>query len=374
MNKGQRSRCESPVSRPKSGRFLDCNRQRRGGPRLCVLLSFLAHAAIASASVAVLMEEPYGDLGAFDPAGHTAVYLNHVCAASPTELRACQPGEFGVVIGRYHRIDGYDWIAVPLIPYLYAVEDAHGVPASVDRAQVAALRDAYRRKYLESLAPDDRDGLAPGGDWTQLVGSVFDRTIHGFQLASTPEQDARFIALYNDRRNRAHYNGLFNNCADFVRVVLNLYLPHAIHRSFVADLGMTTPKHVAKSLVKYGQKHPELGMSAFVIHQVPGSLPRSHAVDGIAESLVKSKKYLLPMVVLSPQLTAVLVVAYLAEGRMKLPKDATVFNVDDLETGIGPGDSAPVEPARLGSDRPNPAPVAAPLPVPPAAATSPLLP
>jgi hypothetical protein len=29
------------------------------------------------------------------------------------------------------------------------------------------------------------------------------------------------------------------------------------------------------------------------------------------------------------------VVAYLAKGRMKLPKDAVVFNVDDLENGPG---------------------------------------
>ena len=115
------------------------------------------------------MEEPYGDLGQFDPTGHAAVYLNHVCAASPIELRPCEPGEFGVVISRYHRVAGYDWIAIPLIPYLYSVEDASEVPVSVDKAQVAALRDAYRRKCLETLAPDDEDGRMPVGDWTQLA-------------------------------------------------------------------------------------------------------------------------------------------------------------------------------------------------------------
>jgi len=45
---------------------------------------------VARASVALLMEEPYGDLGQFDPTGHAAVYLNHVCAASPIELRPCE--------------------------------------------------------------------------------------------------------------------------------------------------------------------------------------------------------------------------------------------------------------------------------------------
>jgi hypothetical protein len=83
-------------------------------------------------------------------------------------------------------------------------------------------------------------------------------------------------------------------------------------------------------------------MSAFVIPQVPGSIPRSHPVDGVAESLVKSKKYLLPMAILSPELAGGVVVAYMTEGRMKLPKDAMVFNVNDNE--MEPGQPWPVEP------------------------------
>lgn len=333
-------------SRPR-GRLPRASRGRRFGIwAVALLLPILAHRGVARASVALLMEEPYGDLGQFDPTGHAAVYLNHVCAASPIELRPCEPGEFGVVISRYHRVAGYDWIAIPLIPYLYSVEDASEVPVSVDKAQVAALRDAYRRKCLETLAPDDEDGRMPVGDWTQLAGSAYDRTTHGFQVVSTEEQDERFIAIFNDRRNKGHFNMFFHNCADFSRVVLDIYLPHAIHRSIVADLGMTTPKQVAKSLAKYGHKHPELEMSAFVIPQVPGSVARSHPVDGVAESLIKSKKYLLPMAILSPEVTGAVVVAYLAKGRMKLPKDAAVFNVDDQV--VEPAAAAPVQPASSG--------------------------
>ena len=215
-----------------------------------LLFLLLAASTVARASVALLMEEPFGNFGAFNPTGHAAVYLNHICAASPTELRPCRPGEFGVVISRYHRIAGYDWIAIPLIPYLYAVDDANDVPASVTPAQVAALRDAYRRQHMLDLAPDDSKGRAPKGEWIQLIGSSYDRTIHGFEVASTPEQDGRFIALFNDKHNVAHFNLLFHNCADFSRAVLDIYLPHAIHRSFIADIGLTTPKQVAKSLVK----------------------------------------------------------------------------------------------------------------------------
>lgn len=297
----------------------------------------LLSATRARASVSLLMEEPYGDFGAFNPTGHAAVYLNHVCAETPTELRTCHEGEYGVVISRYHKIDGYDWIAVPLIPYLYAVNTVDEIPATVDKATVAELRDAYRREHLEELAPDNKTGLAPGGEWMQLVGSSYDRTIHGFEIESTPEQDERFIAYVNDKGNVGHFNLFFHNCADFSRVVLDIYFPHAIHRNFVSDAGLMTPKQVARSLVKYGKEHPEVKMSAFVIPQVQGSVPRSHGVDGVAESLVKSKKYLIPLVVLNPEVTGGIVVAYLTEGRLKMPKDARVFEVDDAEVTDVPG-------------------------------------
>src|ERR1700722_6722135 len=87
----------------------------------------------AHADAALLMEEPYGEFGAFNPTGHAAVYLNHICAESPAQLRLCRPDERGVVISRYHKIGGYDWIAIPLIPYLYAVDDVDQVPMSVTK-------------------------------------------------------------------------------------------------------------------------------------------------------------------------------------------------------------------------------------------------
>jgi hypothetical protein len=299
---------------------------------LVLTLGLLPGLQPARAAVALLMEEPYGELGAFDPAGHSAVYLNHICAESPIKLRPCGPGELGVVISRYHKIHKEDWIAMPLVAYLYAVEDASQVPHTVTKAQVAELREAYWRAHLQELAPARPDGSAPNGEWTQLVGGSYDRQIHGFQIETTAEQDERFIDIFNDRRNVGHFNALLHNCADFSRVVLDVYFPHSIHRNFIADLGITTPKQVARSLVKYGRKHPELKMSAFTILQVPGELRRSHPVDGVDESLVKSKKYLLPLIILSPPLAGGVVVGYLSEGRMKLPKDATIFEVGDTQT------------------------------------------
>jgi hypothetical protein len=308
------------------------------------LLCLLAAECVGHASAALLMEEPYGAFGAMNPTGHAAVYLNHVCADSPTVLRPCHDGEYGVVISRYHKIDGYDWIAIPLIPYLYAVNSINDIPASVDKERAAALRDAYRKAYLLDLAPDTKKGGSPKGEWTELVGAAFDRKIHGFQVDSTPEQDLQFIALYNDRKNVGHFNLLFHNCADFSRVVLDTYMPHAIHRNFIADVGLMTPKQVARSLVAYGKKYPEVHMTAFVIPQVPGSMPRSHPVDGVTESLVKSKKYLIPLAVLAPEVTGGVVVAYLVEGRLKLPKGTPVFDIGDEEVSGMP--TPPPEPPR----------------------------
>lgn len=307
---------------------------------LLAMLALAAGGVWARADAALLMEEPYGMFGGINPTGHAAIYLNHVCAESPTRLRLCRADEPGVVISRYHKISGYDWIAIPLVPYLYAVERAEDVPSTADPALVAQLRDAYRREHLIDLVPDissgEKAGEAPDGNWTQLVGVSYIRKIYGFQIETTPEDDERFIAKYNDSRNESHFNLFFRNCADFSRTLLNFYYPHAIRRNFFVDLGITTPKQVARSLTKYAKRHPDLDFSTFVIPQIPGSIDRSHRVNGVVEAMLRSKKYVVPLVVLSPHLTAGMVVAYLADGRFTPPKDAP----KELLPGGIPGNEA----------------------------------
>ncbi len=341
---------------------VSCNRTRMG--RLAALLAaFLlaACARTASGSVSLLMEEPFGDFGAFNPTGHAAVYLNHVCAVTPTRLRSCEPGELGVVLSRYHKIHHEDWIAIPLVPYLYAVEDVKDVPKNVDKADVERLRTAYWRAHLTKLAPAKPDGTPPKGEWDQLVGSSFDRKIHGFEADTTAEEDQRLMDYFNDRRNVGHFNLFFHNCADFSKVVLQIYFPHAIHRNWLADFGLTTPKQLAKSMVRYGRQNPDIHLTAFTILQVPGSLPRSHRVDGVAESLVRSKKYIIPLAVLVPEFAGAVTVSYLVRGRLTLPADAPVFTIGDespqdnqvADTAAGAPNAA-AKP--LASDPPQPAP------------------
>src|SRR5512141_2809155 len=160
--------------------------------------------AFAHASATLFLEEPYGKLGFFTATGHAAVYLSGVCAETPVKLRPCAPGETGIVISRYDGVGGYDWVAIPLIPYLYAVERAQDVPLFADAKTTLFLRDQYRRKYLEEIAPDGKNGEIPKGNWYELVGSSYDRTIYGFEIATTPEQDAALIRKLNSSRNESH--------------------------------------------------------------------------------------------------------------------------------------------------------------------------
>jgi hypothetical protein len=77
----------------------------------------IAGASKAYGDASLLIEEPYGFFGSVNLTRHSAIYLNRVCAESPTVLRRCQPGETGVVVSRYSRIRSFDWVAIPLLPY-----------------------------------------------------------------------------------------------------------------------------------------------------------------------------------------------------------------------------------------------------------------
>jgi len=292
-------------------------------------LMILACASAATASATLLLEEPYGKLGFFTATGHAAVYLSGVCAETPVILRRCAPGETGVVISRYDGVDGYDWIAIPLVPYLYAVERPEDVPLFADARMTAFLRDRYRRKYLEDIVPDAKNGQTPGGNWYELVGSSYDRTIYGFEIETTPEQDAALIRKLNASPNQSHFRTVSKNCADFAKDIINFYYPKALHRSVVADVGITTPKQMAKGLTKYCAHHPQIHFSRLIIPQVPGSMPRSSAVHGVVESFLKSKKYFVPSAVVSPIFAGCVFAVYegTGAGRFEPGRDAKVYVV-----------------------------------------------
>ena len=281
-----------------------------------------------NAAVTVLLEEPYGYDGVFGGVGHAAVYLSRVCAASLYSLRRCETGEHGVVISRYNRIGGHDWIAIPVIPYLYAVSSAESIPGYADEKIVGSLRDRYRHEHLQTIAADGPSGQAPTGSWVQLVGSSYNRTTFTYELETTAQQDDELIGWLNRGKNRPVYRVVTRNCADFVRDIVNFYYPKAVSRGIVADFGVMTPKRVAKSISRYSRRHPDLEFVNRVIPQVPGSMRRSKPVHGMAESVFKSKKYLAPLAFFQPYVAGAFAAAYLVDGRFKTDRKAIVFSLD----------------------------------------------
>jgi hypothetical protein len=292
--------------------------------------------ARSHAQVALLMEEPYGFFGTLNPTGHNAIYLERVCAETPIKLRRCNPGEMGAVIARYQGIDGYDWVAIPLVPYLYSVENLSDVPAHVDRETVTQMRNRYREAHLLSLG----DGVASGnlvhGGWTQLVGSAYERRIYAFRFETTPEQDDALIARMNASPNHSKFDLLFSNCADFARVILNDYFPRTFRRSIFPDAGMTTPKQITYKLARFGRKNPGTDLEVFEIPQIPGYRRGSHSAKTIDESFVTTI-YAIPIALMNPYLAGGLFVDYLVRGRYHLiPTTPIVLGPDNLAALTAP--------------------------------------
>lgn len=300
--------------------------------RIACFLAVASMVALTSqaraSSATLLLEEPYGKLGFFTATGHAAVYLSGVCADSPVVLRVCRPGETGIVLSRYDGVGGYDWVAIPLIPYLYAVQSPDDIPLFAGPKMVTFLRDRYRRQYLEDVVPDLADGSTPGGNWYELVGSSYDRTIYGYEIETSRARDEALIRKYNLSANESHFHTVSRNCADFAKDVINFYYPKALHRSVVADVGITTPKQMARNLLRYGARHPELDLARTIIPQVPGSAARSSNVHGVVESFFRSKKYIVPSAIVSPIFAGCVGAVYVGteRGRFDPARDALVFN------------------------------------------------
>jgi len=130
--------------------------------------------------------------------------------------------------------------------------------------------------------------------------------------------------------NKTKFDLLFNNCADFARVVLNDYFPRTFRRSIFPDAFMTTPKQITYKLVRFARKNPGTELTVFEIPQIPGYRARSHSAKGIDESFITTI-YAIPIALLNPYVAGGLFVDYLVRGRYHLiPKDPTILGPDNL--------------------------------------------
>ncbi|MGD0939614.1 MAG: hypothetical protein ABR905_07860 [Terracidiphilus sp.] len=285
--------------------------------RLGVLAILLSACRLGQAQAALLMEEPYGFFGALNPTGHDAIYFARICAETPIKLRRCAADEPGSVFTRYQGIAGYDWVAMPLIAYLYSVEDPSAVPARADRKTVTRLREQYHEAHLLSLGKDLPEGGTFKRGWNQLVGVSYERRMYAFRFATTEEQDDALIVKMNSGTNRSRYSLFFWNCADFSSAILNFYFPRVFRRSPFPDAGITTPKQVTYELVRFARQHPETQLSVLAIPQVPGYRRRSRPNKSITQSLIV-RGYVIPLAIFCPACAGGLLADWLVWGRYPL--------------------------------------------------------
>ena len=279
----------------------------------------------------MLVGEPFGSFGAMMPVGHVAIYLSRICADGPLQLRMCRTDEpQGVVLARYHRLGQYDWMATPVTEFLYAAAPGESVQRFVTAESAWAARQRYRHRFLAGLVPDGAEGDArhhggPMDEWWESAGVTFNRREWGYQIDTTVEQDEHFVAVMNAHPNHHLYHLKKTNCADFVAEMVNLYFPGTVHNDRIGDFGLMTPKQVARCVAAYGASHPEAHLLVLEMPQLPGTLRRSHPVRGGAEAGLKTKRYLLTLAVIQPEVPAGLLVLYLWHGRWKLGQDAELW-------------------------------------------------
>ncbi len=314
-----------------------------------VALTFLLPSA-ANADISLLIEEAVGGAGEFTGSGHAAIYLSNVCAETPVKLRACKAGEEGVVIGAYPDWGPnapFRWIAVPLSAFLYGVDRYEDVPIYANGKIRSLLRNTYRHNHLQSIAPDLPDGSKPDGRWEQMLVSAFNRDIYLMSVATTPEQDAKFILAMNSSKNVQDFSTTWHNCSDFAREIMNTYYPHAVHRDVANDFTMTTPKALAQSFTYYASHRPELLFSVTKYPQVSGPIRRSLDVRHFTEKGLISRKYYLSMLLTKPEVYAAFAVPYLLTGIYSIDKTYVKYPGEDVA-------QLNLQQARLKSHKPEP--------------------
>ena len=299
---------------------------------LAVILCLLC--PLARADVGVVLDESLdSSIERVTGSGHSAVYFSRVCAETPVKLRLCRPGEQGSVVSTYwslHEDQPYEWNAVPLSIYLYGVDDPDDRPLFGSRKIKRVLEEQYRAKYLASYCTSRVCRTSESADWRSMVGANLARGIYIFVAETSEEQDLKFIREFNSLPNVNHFNGVWRNCADFTRHIINSYFPHAASADYINDFGMTSPKAVARSFTHYALRHPEVRFRVLHFAQVPGTIKRSSEARDGTEQLYHSKKLLVPMILFAEHTLPVMAGFYVLTGRFNPMREAEDYPTAEI--------------------------------------------
>jgi len=250
--------------------------------------------------------------------GHSAVYFSRICAESPVRLRLCRPNENGSVMSNYINIgedQRFEWNIAPLNIYLYGVEDPRFRPLFGSYEIKNLLEERYRTKYLVGYCDAPACSTSYKAEWRQMVAATLIRSVYIFVIDTTVEQDKELISQFNASPNENHFNGITRNCADFTKRVINTYFPHAATTDYINDFGMTSPKAIARSFVRYAVRNPKSNLRVLHFAQVPGTIKRSNEVRSGTEQLYRSEKLLIPMLIFADYGVPAVAASYLLTGR-----------------------------------------------------------
>ncbi len=292
---------------------------------MVLVLCVLGWTAGARADAILLMEDPIHFVGKITWAGHAALWVDTLCSDDHVTMRTCHAGETGAVISRLVGAQGrIDWMAVAPGPYFFAVNEAEDIPATISAAGVARMQADWSSGNDAGVSPN------PGFKaWVQMTGESYRRRILMVRVHTTAEQEARLMRWLNERKNVSHFNIFYWNCADFVAQMLDVLFPGAVHRSYLFDAGMMTPRQIESGLHHYANQHPELGWQMTVLPQMPGDVRRSGHLFGVTEAYLKRYYYLLPLDYLLPVELGIVTGLGLADhryaGKTDTPQDPAEF-------------------------------------------------
>jgi len=305
--------------------------------RLSALLSIVVCACAplqARADIGVVIADPTNaGVSAYTHAGHAMVYLSNVCAESPIKARLCEPGEQGSVVSIYpnfHEQKPYEWNILPLSLYLEGSADPGDRLLYGSHALKEALAQHVRLGFLSEVCA----GACPPetrGYWRDLVAATIERDVFIYAVKTTHAQDEAAVKWVNAQPNVNHYNGMTRNCAMYVRSLVNSIFPHAVHRDYLNDLGMMSPKAAARSFAHWAQKRPKLGFYCLHFAQKPGSVRRSGTASSGTEAAFHIKKYLIPAALIGDhEVAGSFFVAYFLTGRFNLFKESISYATPSL--------------------------------------------
>lgn len=286
--------------------------------QVLAIVMFLLFVPSAKADVSFLFHEALGMSGESTAAGHAAVYLSNICSDNGLVLRVCRPGETGIVLASYPQFGtkiNYERLALPLLPYLYGVHEQRDIPLYTNGEIRTLLREKYRREHWSHLVSAGADGNPPPGRWQQMIAVNFNRDIYALTVKTSLVEDLNFIQSLNARPNVSKFNTLYRNCSDFSADILNLFFPHTVHRDWVNDFTMTTPKAIARTFTRFAQKHPERLFYVTKFAQLAGPIKRSFDARNFSEQAFKSKKYFISEAIFKQPLIPIFMGMYYTLGR-----------------------------------------------------------